>query len=182
VVSPHLRYPRLIGGSLTQTTGSAFIDTSFSVDGEIAVDAATIAVKRSEWHRAAEGNLAGVEGASIDDAHTSGKELGFDSADWIPPLEIRSAARTRTKLKNSAGLDSDGAWSDGARSAVCKRFEEEKAGRVLNVEDTVDVDTRSGLDAMCTINKADDTGLGIQEVGVVMVAEPNSWIILTVVA
>jgi hypothetical protein len=96
---------------------------------------------------------------------------------WIPPLEIRSAARTRTKLNNSAGLDSDGAWSDGARSAVCKRFEVEKAGRVLNV------DTRSGLDAMCTINKtAIDTGLGIQEVGVVMVAEPNSWIIPAVVA
>jgi hypothetical protein len=52
----------------------------------------------------------------------------------------------------------------------------EKAGRVLNV------DTRSGLDAMCTIKIADDTGLGIQEVGVVMVAEPNSWIIPTVVA
>jgi hypothetical protein len=47
----------------------------------------------------------------------------------------------------------------------------EKAGRVLNV------DTRSGLDAMCTINKtAIDTGLGIQEVGVVMVPEPNSWL------
>jgi hypothetical protein len=70
--------------------------------------------------------------------------------------------RTRTKLKNppySAGLD-----GDSARSAVCKRSEEEKVGRVLNVEDTVDVNTGSGRDA---INEADiNSGLGIREVGV----------------
>ena len=43
---------------------------------------------RQRWRKrdlkatvATEGNLAGVEGASVDDAHTSGKELGFDSAE-----------------------------------------------------------------------------------------------------